>query len=357
MIKQEILKELNNSLESSQNPMFFFDNDPDGLCSTMILQRKIRRGNAFPVKGSPLNDGYMEKIEQNDPDCIFVLDVPVINQSFFDAIEQKNIPLVWIDHHKASEEEVKEMPKFVEYINPFRDYSGPSATTYISYMVSREEKDLWLGVVGCIADRFLPDYYDKFRELYPDLAINSKDPFEIYYNSEIGKLAQMLNHGLKDRTSNVMKMLSFLKKAKSPYEVLEEKEENLEMHQKYREVVKRYEKIISKAKEEIDESADLIFFEYGGDTSMSSEISNRLQYKNPEKVIFVAYISNESFANVSGRGKNVKKILETAFEEASFEDSSGGGHDQAVGAKIRKEDLEDFKEKVREISERLKRNQ
>ena len=54
---------------------------------------------------------------------------------------------------------------------------------------------------------------------------------------------------------------------------------------------------------------NLIFFDYCGDLSISSEISNELCYKYPGKYICVAFIKG-GISNVSLRGKSIKKILE-----------------------------------------------
>ena len=82
---------------------------------------------------------------------------------------------------------------------------------------------------------------------------------------------------------------------------------------------------------------------------MSAEISNSLKYLFPGKIIFVAYASeSNSFANISGSGENAKKILEGVLKQGNFENAKGGGHENAVGAKIMKKDLEKFKEIIKE---------
>ena len=37
------IKEIKEHLESTQNPLFFYDNDADGLCSYLILRRYLGR--------------------------------------------------------------------------------------------------------------------------------------------------------------------------------------------------------------------------------------------------------------------------------------------------------------------------
>ena len=53
----------------------------------------------------------------------------------------------------------------------------------------------------------------------------------------------------------------------------------------------------------------LIFFEYSGDLSISSDISNELSFLYPEKLIVVAY-SSGPITNISMRGKNVRNLIE-----------------------------------------------
>ena len=87
----------------------------------------------------------------------------------------------------------------------------------------------------------------------------------------------------------------------------------------------------------------ILFFQYGGDLSISSDLSNELSYKYPNKIIVVAYITGIK-ANISVRGKSVRKKILKAIE--GIEGATGGGHEDAVGAQIRVDDLEKFRERL-----------
>jgi len=338
MLTEKEIEEIREHLEKAQNPVFFFDNDQDGLCSYLLLQRYIERGRGVPIKTFPkLDVDYFRKIKELDADYVFILDKPVVSEEFWKEIEQINIPVVWIDHHEKQEE----VPEFVNYYNPIYSNKTNEPVSVLCYQVSKKKDDLWLATVGAISDKFLPDYYEEFEKKYPDLSIESKDAFDVYYGSGIGKIGKLFSAGLKDKTTNVIAMLRFLMKAKSPYEVLEESTGNYLMHKRFKEIDEKYQRLLEKALEEND-SSNVLFFQYGGDMSISSELSNELSHKFKDKFIIVMYIRGAK-ANISGRGKNVREKVLEAIE--GLEGATGGGHENAVGAQVRQEDIEEFRTK------------
>jgi len=351
MLIEKQVKEIREHLEKSQNPVFFFDNDSDGLCSFLLLQRYIGRGRGVPIKSFPeLSKEYIRKVNELNADYIFILDKPLVSVEFFKEIEQINIPIVCIDHHEIQEK----IPEFVNYYNPiYNKTKGNEPTTFLCYQISQKKEDIWIAVVGCVSDRFVPEFYGEFEKRYADLSIENgqkqgeiKNAFDILYNSNIGKIAKIFSHGLKDRTTNVINMLKFLMKVKTPYDVLEESNRNYSMHQRFIQIERRYRKLIEKAKENFDDKKRLLFFQYGGDLSISGDLANELSYLFPEKVVVVIYIKGIK-ANISARGKNVREIILNSIK--GFEGASGGGHEEAVGAQIKVEDIEIFRKNLTEL--------
>ena len=259
MITKKQIIQIREHLDKAQNPLFFFDNDNDGLCSFLLLQRYIGRGKGFPVKTAPeLTKDYFRKVKELEPDYIFILDQPEVSKDFFSEIEKINLPVVWIDHHEIDK---KKIPKGVNYYNPlFNKKKSNEPVTALCYQIANKKEDLWIAIIGCISDKFVPSFYSDFKKKFPDLSINSKDAFEIYYNSGIGNIAQILGFALMDRTTNVINMLKLLMKVKSPYDILEENTKTYSMHQRFNELYERYNKLIKKAKEEIKHSGKLFFF-------------------------------------------------------------------------------------------------
>lgn len=342
MLTLKQVHEIREHLEKAQNPIFFFDNDQDGLCSFLLLSRFIGRGRGIPVKSFPEMDAsYFQKVEDFKADYVFILDKPLVSNNFFKDLEKFNLPVVWIDHHEIQFSE--KMPSFVHYYNPlYNSEKTNEPVTALCYQVANKKDDLWLAIVGCISDKFLPEVYSDFQTKFPELSFNSKNAFDVFYNSEIGKIARMLGFALKDSMTNVVNMIKFLLKVNSPYDILEANSKNKTIHERFEYIETRYRKLLTKALE-LSSKENLLFFEYGGDLSISGDLSNELSYRLPDKKVVVVYIKGAK-ANVSCRGKKVRQLLLKAIE--GIEGAHGGGHEDAVGAQLRVEDIEKFRKNL-----------
>jgi len=341
MLTENQLDEIREHLEKSQNPLFFFDNDADGLCSFLLLARAFGKGKGVAIKPSfDSSYEYARKVHELNPDYVFVLDKPLISKIFIEEVGKMNLPLVWIDHHNTDNIETNDFENFYYYNSGRGEHKSREPTTFWMYKLGRKE-DLWLAVIGCIADNFLPDFTKEFKENYPELLGNEKTAFQILYETEIGKIARIFNFALKDRTSNVVKMIKFLLKINSVYEIL--KEEN-PLIKRFNQIDTKYQKLVERA--ENFAFGEILFFQYSGDLSISSDIANKLIYKYPEKLIVVVYVSNGK-ANISIRGRNAREITSKAI--SGFENATGGGHEEATGAKINLSDLEEFRRRIEEL--------
>jgi len=341
MLSDKQIEEIREWLEKAQNPLFFFDNDVDGLVSFLLLQRFIGRGKGVAIKSFPeLHKNYSRKIDELKPDVIFILDKPLVDPEFFDAARMKNIPVVWIDHHP-----LQEFPEGVYYYNPLQGKElSNEPVSYLCYKTVK--KDLWLAMIGCISDWFVPDFIEEFRKKYSDLINNKKDAAEILYETDLGKIALILIFALKNTTINVVKMLRVLEKTKDPYEILSENKKYEFILKRYEHLNKKFSELFEKADEIAKKSGKLVFFQYASETKISSELANKLVYKWPSKIIAVANVQGER-ANISLRGFRVRMLVEKALESV---EGRGGGHEMASAATIKTDDIKKF---VSEIEKQL----
>jgi oligoribonuclease NrnB/cAMP/cGMP phosphodiesterase (DHH superfamily) len=289
-----------------------------------------------------LNAQYARKASELKADYVFVLDKPLISKEFVEEIDKLQLPIVWIDHHEVFGNEIFDKSQNFHIFNPARN-SGKEKSfepvTYLAYQITKRKEDLWIALMGCISDHFMPNFVSEFVEKYSEFWKKGiEKPFEALYKTEIGKIAQALSFGLKDSISNVVAMQNFLITCNTPSDILSEVKENKAFREKYLEIKKKYQTLLDNAKKETGKK--MLFFEYGGDLSISSELSNELSFTYPNKYIIVAYHKG-NIINFSMRGKHINEILQKALKVC--EGASGGGHEDAVGARIRSEHLVKFK--------------
>jgi len=341
MLTSQQIKEIREHLEKAQAPIFFFDNDVDGLASFLLLRRYIGRGKGIAIKSFPeLNVSYARKIHELNSDYVFVLDKPAISAGFLEEVRSLNMPLVWIDHHNVPKPENRD----IYYYNPYFNDGTNEPVSYLCYKITEKKEDLWIAMVGCISDGTFPEFSSEFREKYPELWGNVKTAFQALYTTEIGKITRILGFGLKDRTSKVVQMLKFLSSIKSPYEILDE-EKAKSILQRFNQINSKYSQLVEKAKKFA--RGKVLFFQYGGELSMSSDIANELFFSFPDKIIVVVYIKGAK-ANVSLRWeKDIREITLKAIE--GLEGATGGGHEHATGAQVSVEDLPKFKENLMKL--------
>ena len=158
MIPQKQLEEIRSYLKKSENPLFFFDDDCDGLCSYLLLKRYIKNGKGIILKTSPnLDMSFVKKVQENMPDLVVILDQPIIAQEFIDNV---HVPIVWIDHHPI----VKR--NGIHYYNPLQlDKDDNRPVSYWCYQITKQ--DQWLAVIGSVADWHIPEFIEDFIKNYP----------------------------------------------------------------------------------------------------------------------------------------------------------------------------------------------
>ena len=349
MLSEKQIKEIREHLENAKNPVFFFDNDPDGLCSFLLLQRFIGKGKGVAIKSFPgMNKGYFRRVEEFKSDYIFILDKPIVEEEFFELAEKSNIPVVYIDHHNV------EKPKSsnCSYYNTFYESGLNEPVAYLCYNITNRKSDIWIAAIGCITDGFMPDFIEDIKKTDPELINHKcKTAYDVLYQTELGKAAMIVSFALKDSTSKVVAMMKFLMKANSARDLLDENPKTKEIIQRFNELNEKYQRILKKA----DEFAkgDILFFTYSGDLSISQYTANQLSYMHPQKAIIVVY----SKGNVSNASLRWSGDIRTATINAikDIEGASGGGHEHSTGARIPTDKLDIFKKRISEEIERIKK--
>lgn len=338
------LKKIREAIEKSENPLIFFDDDPDGLCSYLMIRRYFNKGKGYLLKSSPkLDVSYAEKVRGYSPDLVLVLDKPIIEQEFVDNV---SVPIIWIDHHPI----VK--IKGVRYYNPrLKNKKDNRATSYWCWSLTR--KDLWLAAVGVVADWQQALLLKEFSKRYPNyLRKDVKEHGKIMYETKLGELVRIFSFILKGKSSEVGKAINCLMKIDSPEEILEKKSElgKFIFDRAYK-IKRQYDELLKEALIS-NKKGKIVRFLYSNEKwSFTSDLANELMHNYPGKVIIVGREKNNEI-RMSLRSPENGIILPNVVNRAlNGLEGYGGGHDHASGANIKKEDFEEF---VRRIEKEIK---
>ena len=129
MLSSSQIKLLQDELRSAKNPLFLYDADADGLASFLLLYRIHREGKGIRITaGSKIGLDLARKVQELNPDKIFILDIPLLDQEFVNQVKR---PIFWIDHHEPQK------INNVHYFNPrIKDPDAYVPTTRMAYQVS-----------------------------------------------------------------------------------------------------------------------------------------------------------------------------------------------------------------------------
>lgn len=334
--------QLRDHLDSCKKPLFFFDDDQDGLCSFLQLYRYKKEGRGIIVKTTPkLGTVFVKKVQEFQPDKIFILDLAVVEQDFLDEMK---VPVIWIDHHGPFER------SNVKYFNPrISNREDNHPTSYMCHQIVGQ--DLWIAAVGCIADWFIPPFIREFQQEFPDLIGKPyKTPGDILYNSKLGHLIRIFSFVLKGRTDDVIKSIKVLTRIGSPYEILDqETAQGRLIHKRYEQANKIYEPLIKDVLQAAEKTDDkLVFFTYKDDkTSFTSDLSNEAIYRHPDKIIMIAREKNDE---MKCSLRSSKTILPPLINKclAGLE-GYGGGHELACGLNIKSHHFDEFVKRLKEM--------
>ncbi len=339
MAKVISINDVRSLLDKSVNPFFLFDEDCDGLCSYLLLMRHYKKGNGRIVKDSPrVNGKYAAIANKYNPDLIVVLDKPVLEQEFVDDCKA---PILWIDHHPIIEVDN------VKYFNPkFKNPNESSATTYWAYKCANTDE--WLALIGCVADYYIPDFLEDVKKDYPGLFNDFKDVEDLIYNSGLGKIIRIMSFLLKLKTSDAMDLAIVLEQVKTPYEILNFEGRCEALKKRFLHISSQYEELLKKALDNMKKENNLLWFVYPDQKiSFSSELAQFLKYSTGVEVVLIGRDTGD-FVKGSLRSKtiNLQPIIRKALEGLG-NGSYGGGHKNACGFNVVKDEWDAFFEVIK----------
>ncbi|RMD57445.1 hypothetical protein D6825_03975 [Candidatus Woesearchaeota archaeon] len=342
MLTPTEVKKLHQALTSTKDPLFFFHDDPDGLASFLLCYRYTKCGAGIPIKAKPrITTNYLNRLEEHRPDTLFVLDIAMMDQEFIDSTKT---PIIWVDHHAVQDRDG------VEYLNPqTRGVNIPTPELIWQAIGDERPQDLWIATVGAIGDWHFPPYAQTFQQAYPQILPPTISTAEdALFTTPLGTLVKSFSFALKGPTRNVKKTIKALTTINDPYEILEQRTKaGKHVWENYKKINKDYEALKNAALKH-KPKGKLFVWTYKQDRlSLTKDLSNELLYHFKDKVIILGREKSGEYRCSLRAPSGVR--LATALNKALRGiEGYGGGHEQACGAAIKKEDWRRFLENLKE---------
>jgi len=342
MLSAKEVEQLKDALAHTKQPMIFFHDDPDGLASFLLFYRTIREGRGYCLKAYPqVTTMHAQKVEEYGADMVFVLDIAMVDQEFIDAVHQ---PVFWVDHHTPLQRER------VKYFNPRVTTGENVCTPVLCWQVMGEQRpeDLWIATTGAIGDWYFPAFAKEFQKQRPDILppdINTVE--KAMFGSLLGTLIKVFSFNLKGPTNEVNTSIKILTRIENPDEILKQTTPRGRLiWKKYESINKLYEEMLANISKAATKDKVLVYTYTHDKLSLTKDLANELLYRFPDKLIV---LGREKEGEVrcslrSGAQWNIAKALEKALVGI---EGYGGGHEQACGAGIKKEDFARFLENMR----------
>jgi len=126
MLTKKESQKLKEAIDFCKKPLIIFDGDPDGSSSFVQFYDYKKEGKGVIVKTTPqITTIFLRKIEEYDPDAVFIFDIALVDQEFLDKVK---VPVYWLDHHDPQQR------KKVTYFNP-RKHGETTAPSIVLYEI------------------------------------------------------------------------------------------------------------------------------------------------------------------------------------------------------------------------------
>lgn len=326
--------------------IIIFNNDGDGICSCVLLERylhgktgKRSYGIAQPM---PPDKNLIRRVQSTVPSKIILTDMAIDQQPALVKKLAGMCEVLIIDHHQVNQNmNSRRVVHYNPRIESRKIYQSSSYGAYkICSQIMDTKESLWVAAVGMVSDYNLDFSQDIVTDIRKRFGIEGK-----LYDSWIGRIADMIEAGRATKAFSCEQMMEIIFAAKNHEDILN----NQKFIEAYRELQNEIVAVLEDAKTSSEIAGKVMLYNIKSKYNLSSAISTRMSeiYRNRLIVIYQKAGSRIKVSARNQKGMNVGKILENAVKGFG----SGGGHEAAAGATMDIKDWERFKENVVKLAD------
>ena len=349
----QVINDFKEKLLSLKNESFFIvgDADCDGICATTIMKRLldylgIENHYYIPSRskdGYGINNELVDRAIENNFNVLLTVDNGMSSKDVFDYAKEKNLYTLIIDHH-----EYNEIPDVLAYLHPdilpegYKELSAGGICGLLStYFYEDDLSQVYAGL-ATLADMVGVLDYNRYLLTKMMDIINSKRIYQINY------LDEDINHTYESLTFNVIPKINSISRLNGnvnnlvTYLLSDDKTCKLmskkinELNTKRKSLSKSmYEKTL----ELIDENAEIIIiYEPSFSEGLCGLVANRLLHTYQKPCLILC----DSGEYIKGSGRSIEGFDFYSFLSNYDKYDSFGGHPNAIGLSINKNEYDDF---------------
>ena len=343
-----------NSITKDDIVAVLHHTDPDGICSGAVMAKLVEkaRGKKIDLRINqlageiPVTNETVEILKSHKVTKLIITDLCVDQEPSNISEIEKFAEILVIDHHKVYNDISSEKTIFFkpDFISDKKSSAYPAAK--LCFDLASEIEDMnefdWIAAVGLIGDCAFNEWREFLDGVFAKYKIEKdSDIFE----TDLGKCASLISDAESFDTSKVEEAFNVILNSSSCADLLKSS------LQKYRETIENeisYWKGHMKEFAEFYDDINLIFYIIKSKYRIKAPLNTRLSLESPNKTILLLQESENNMIGISARRRDEKVAVNELLENAikGLEGASGGGHIPAAGAKIRKQDLQKFKQNI-----------
>lgn len=331
----ESFKRFVRAIRKDEKVALFFDTDPDGVCSAVIIAKSIERMRGRKVdyaqgishKKSEISPRLLSRLRRQRVRHIIFTDYS-LDQRLPELKRMEQFANILIlDHHKIyhrnlGENTVMVKPQLFSTIEASQYCSSKLAYDLFSEMVDLSDLD-WVSVIGLIADSNYRTWKGFCNKTFRRHGIRGTKPFE----TPLGMLSNLMAYFDIFRGGKVVPLFRMVYRARSYHDLL-----NSELAE-----VKKLKSYIDKHIQGFDEIAYKSRSSYvlciRPRLRIGSIVSTAISMRRPDKTIVVVQEMGAT-VHVSARRQDFKVPVNELLEKAcrGIPNATAGGHIPAAGA-------------------------
>ena len=348
-LKSELLKTTRPAIEFIRNidgkTVVIHDDDADGVCAGVLIGKIVDNPKLFSTEWNiSLTESVVEKVKKEKADYVIIIDTPSIDQKLLDKM---NCKILIIDHH------VPDRYENVVYCNPrlySKDIYWPASYLcyYIYSIIAGKGGFAWIAAAGILGDHGVKDCKDVFielkdSELIKGFELNEHDLFE----SKLGLITKIIDSGRVVKADKGATFVSnVLLKMNDYNELLEEKTKESKTILEWYEISKKeFQRLIRDFEKNSKQISDkIIFYKFKSDLRLKSSLASYLGAKMRDKILVIVQENDDHYSVSMRRGDDINTDLHDFIKKCirNIPGAVGGGHPEAVGAKVPKDYLNVF---------------